>query len=240
MARGLGGRVVRRTINGRELEVRVSKERENTLAALAYTDARGWYFYDCTETDGLIVNAPVPVGMYGMGSQIMLAIAGSWGRSGLPTVAVSEERMTAFISSQPQSDYRPRGPWGTWLIRLPPLPRISLVARSGRLDHVSVLVVVYKKDLWSFFAAGSSIEFTQLARTAEFLRDGRDTGVRNHFAPEAEIGLLSQDLQPASQLGWLILNSTLALGELQGVERVGPERAAMDIGLYPAGDYVLK
>jgi len=240
MARELGGRVVRRTIDGRELRREVSKERENTLAALAYTDARGWYFGSCSYVEGLTVRAPVSAGTYDAGSQLMLAIAGSWGRSGLPTVAVSEERMRAFISSQPQSDYRPRGPWGTWLIRLPPLPRLSLVARSGRLDPVNTLVVVYLEDLWSFFAAGSSVEFTQFARTAEFLRDGKDTGDRNHFAPEAEVDLVPQDLQAASQLGWLILNSTLALGELQGVERVGPERAARDVGLYPAGDYVLK
>jgi len=240
MARVWGGRVVRRTIAGREQVKRMPTITESQLATLACTDARGWYFSDCLEVEGLIVSSPEPFGTYDVGTALVLAIAGGWGRSGLPTVTVSRERMRAFIGSQPQSDYRPRGPWGTWLIRLPTLPRVSFVDRSGGLDHISIVVVVYKNDLWSYFALGESVEFTQFARTAEFLRDSNDVGVRNHFSPGDELPLMPQDQQAASQLGWLILNSTLALGELQGVERVGPERAARDVGLYPAGDYVLR
>jgi hypothetical protein len=214
---------------------------ERELATLACTDARGWYFCECNDTEGLIVSSPEPAGTYDAGTTMVLAMAGGWGRSGLPTVTVSRDRMRAFIGCQPESDHRPRGPWDTWIIRLPTLPRISFVDRAGGLDHVRIVVVVYKNDLWSYFALGESVEFTQFARSAEFLRDSNDVGERNHFAPaEDEIPLVPQDQQAASQLGWLILNSTLALGGLQGVDRVGPERAARDKGLYPAGDYVLK
>jgi len=169
---------------------------------------------------------------------VTYALLGTWRACGLPLVEVTPQRLVALATEAPSE--RPRGPWLSWLTVFPRDHNLAILAPSGALEPVRVMHSVYHagRDLWCYVALGSSIELAQMARTAEYLRDGSYHGPGS-LGARVQSPLEAEDLRTMQALNLVNLNVSLALNAVTGVERVGPERPAEVPGRLPAGDYVL-
>jgi len=168
---------------------------------------------------------------------MMLGLAGSWARSGNPTTRLSPAALQRMIASPP--DRRPRSPWPAWVLELPDAQRdITLATPAGVLESVCAVIALCFDDRWSWFALAGRVEYSEIGRTTEQLRDDFDDGKHN-VPKQYRVEMVDADRRATHLLRRLILNTSNALHELDGVRRVGMERGAQDRGLFPAGDYEL-
>jgi len=209
----------------------------STLAHLAQHAQRlGAYIEGLDADDGLRVN-PGRGPREDRAVALMSGLAGSWYRSGVPLVRPSLGAMRRLTLSAP--DRKPLEPWRAWVIELPRGQRdIMLVARNGNADPVEVTLVLCIEGRWSFFALGARVEYMFIGRTAEQIRDGWTDGL-NCVPEEHRVSETDLDRTSVRKLQFLVLGAAAALGDIEGVQRVGAERGAQDKGRYPAGDYEL-
>jgi len=196
---------------------------------------------DLDNVQGLVIQKPNSSRLRtnDRGALFMLGIAGSWAQSGLPSARPTFERLSGLITATPER--KPLSPWRCWALVLPAnQTEISFIGRGGEVDAMRVVMVVGIRDLWCYFALGSHVEYSEISRSAEQLADVDWTDGRGCYQAEEMLPTTDHDAASVRKLRRLILNTTLALGELEGVRRVGIERGARDRGLYPAGDYAIE
>jgi hypothetical protein len=173
------------------------------------------------------------------GTLMMLALAGSWMHSGLPSVRVTQAALPALMSAVPKR--RPESPWRAWVIVLPDgQTDVSLLQRDGTPDAVRAVLTVNMGDQWCYFGLAGRVEYSEVGRTTEQLAeldwtDGLPSGL-DTILLETTV----HDRAAIRKMRRMILNTPLALEELDGVRRIGMERGARDRGRLPAGDYVIE
>jgi len=210
------------------------------LRHVARNAERYEYWVDrCDPVKGLIITKSSAAPRLDHETMIIMGLVGTWVRSGLPTVRIeNEKRLTRLGVSKPEQ--RPAEPWEGWLIEYPRDQRtVMLLGSDGNADPVRMTLVINVSGLWSYFSMCHRVDFSEFGRTAEYLRDS---------VPDAENcwkGMATMPVTPEDRRAWqlmnnVVLNSAIALGEIEGVRRQGPERAGRVRGRYPAGDYVLE
>lgn len=197
-----------------------------------------WHVESCHPTKGLHIRKRGVMTERDYQTQVMLGLVGTWALSGWPTIVIdSPGRLSQLATAAPQE--RPVAPWRGWVIRYPSDQRwVWITDSEGKASYIRQMICVCVDDLWSYVAMGSRNEYTELGRSAEYLRDGVNDGL---WAIPAHIRmpLTEPDERARVAMNRIVLNSALALGELEGVTRRGAERGAEVRGRYPAGDYVL-
>jgi len=209
----------------------------STLAHLAlHAGANAAHIEGITLDSGLRVN-PGRLRREDDAVMLMMGLAGSWCRSGVPLVRPTLGALRRFTRSAPER--KPIEPWRAWVIELfRDQWDIMLITRDGNADPIKLVLVLCIEGYWSFFALGARVEYMFIGRTAEQMRDGWNDGL--NCVPEPHrVAETDLDRTSVGKLRYLVLGAAAALGEIDGVQRVGAERAAQDVGRYPAGDYAL-
>jgi hypothetical protein len=214
----------------------------DVLVDLAHNAAAiGCEVLDLDDSVGITVQRPRSnrYALAERGMLMMLGLAGSWMHSGLPAVLPVSSTLAKLTTADPQR--RPRSPWRAWLIVLPVgQAEVSLQRSDGPIDPIRALIVVSVREQWAYFGLGGRVEYSEVGRTAEQLADlSWDDGLVCAVGADL-IETTEHDRAAVRKMRRLILNTSLALDEIDGVRRIGLERGARDRGRLPAGDYVIE
>ena len=213
----------------------------NDLTNLAVQGARKGYKIVGTHPTTLALMAHHPSGEPARAAdpmEIMTAICAEWLHHGLPAVEVlgpvALARMATYVPAR-----RPLAPWSAWVMVFGAGADVVFTDAAGRPDRVALALCYCDRDeRWSYMALCSRVEYVELSREPEYLYDG-EYDHREYADDVPYLPLVEGDHSNARRLNRVILATHDALGELDGVRRLGAERAASKPGRYPAGTYVI-
>jgi len=241
MARELGGRVVRRTIDGRALSSR-GHSMTWSLDELAQVGVQkykqGWIFETNHPTHDWVIGSNEDLRKYNQVESVFYAFCASWAQCGFPTVKPELQAVRAYTQQDPVEDVA--GPWPCWAIALPSeQTSVQFVGQTQQPESVTVIMCAYGRGKWSYVAIGDTCQYVELGNDLAYLLSGRPEFDNDWIPKDWALDVSSQDMSSGARAARLMVNTTHALFQLEGVERKGKERPARIRGRLPAGDYYL-